>query len=267
MRKLLKNSKNLIGSLALASSLIFSGCNKQEENLERYLVEGGKKIEYSIPEVEKVENYFVPNSKDTLVLIRQYHPVLGGIGKLEQRLETNKVQKNIYKILEDSYNKGAIQNLYVEGITEKNISKVNEQLHKEKLYSKNSSLDKLNLSNSQQIKQLASASVFSINYNFPLEITESERIVNKAVKILKKKINKNKNLNSDKWIFTKREDFIIKNIAENNPEGKGNPFLLFGARHDFRDNLSKWNNKHSSKKYSLIVITPKGVNENYKQLN
>ena len=60
-----------------------------------------------------------------------------------------------------------------------------------------------------------------------------------------------------------REDQIIKNMAENFDElpfrMNSIRFLICGSKHDFRDNLKKWNKENPERKFNLIIYTPAGL--------
>lgn len=78
-----------------------------------------------------------------------------------------------------------------------------------------------------------------------------------------KKLNIEANKNAEKdenhpSMFEPREDFPIKTIAEyESPVVVG----VYGARHDFKNNIETWNKNNPDKKFSLIVITPKSYME------
>ena len=68
-------------------------------------------------------------------------------------------------------------------------------------------------------------------------------------------------LNSDVLLKSNlnREDFLLKKISKDHLQGNGYTVFVYGAAHDFRDNVTEWNERHPNSKYSLVVLTPKGI--------
>lgn len=61
--------------------------------------------------------------------------------------------------------------------------------------------------------------------------------------------------------YNGREDIVLELVAE----GKA-PFALtvYGAAHDFKDNINRWNALHPEMKFSLIEVDPEGIDQKQK---
>jgi hypothetical protein len=58
---------------------------------------------------------------------------------------------------------------------------------------------------------------------------------------------------NDPLIYKSREDYVLKLVSDAREDCS---VVVFGADHDFRDNVDQWNNEHPRDKFSLIVVTP-----------
>lgn len=60
-----------------------------------------------------------------------------------------------------------------------------------------------------------------------------------------------------------REDQILENVAENFEDlpfrMNSIRFLICGSKHDFKNNIEKWNEDNPEKKFNLVIHTPKGL--------
>jgi len=65
-----------------------------------------------------------------------------------------------------------------------------------------------------------------------------------------------KNPKDKLYTYEARENALLEIIDES---GKAFSIVVYGANHDFKDNIEKWNKKYPSKKFSLIEVTPKPV--------
>ena len=59
-------------------------------------------------------------------------------------------------------------------------------------------------------------------------------------------------------IYNPREDYVMKLVDD-----AREPYsvVVFGAKHDFRDNVERWNKEYPEDKFSLIVVTPAAYKE------
>jgi len=62
----------------------------------------------------------------------------------------------------------------------------------------------------------------------------------------------------EKVVMDDRENVALERIVQDFPQGNNSVILIYGASHDFRDNIAEWNRTHPNMKYSLRIISPKG---------
>lgn len=78
-----------------------------------------------------------------------------------------------------------------------------------------------------------------------------------AKKFIREQISQTKGV-YDEHIYDRREDFAIRQItSQMDQDGTRLNFLVYGADHEFKDNVEKWNEENPDKKIGLITLSPK----------
>jgi len=63
-----------------------------------------------------------------------------------------------------------------------------------------------------------------------------------------------RNPKNKKYVFDARENALLELVDE---QGDAFSIVLYGAKHDFKDNIYVWNQQNPNKKFSLIEVTAK----------
>ena len=247
--------RNTLTRIVLAGALTCGSfaCNKEVKSLDSFLVTDSAKVIFQedLPGAKKIEEYHMPGSEEILIFIRQYHHLPWGIGHPAERYKINKVQENIFEILEELYLNGNIKAFYVEGVTIEGENKINELAHKNK--GNNYSLMLLNATAPLELQMYGAASVMAIKHGLKLVAAENKELNEIASELV---------FLSPNHVLKDREDFLLDKIDDDDDlQGEDYTVFVYGAGHDFKDNVAEWNANHPDNKYSLVIITPKGIKE------
>lgn len=196
-----------------------------------------------IPGASSVEKHYVPGAKYCLVHIRQVHRARNDEAFLPK---IKSVQSDIYEILSFMIDKMGVKEVYAEGMTERTVD----------LYeSARDSRLRIIQSCFENGMEIPSGLEISEEYNAVKRLFNEGRINLKAAEDLA--INDQSYHDYDA-LFRGREHFALEVIAKNPVNLM--PVLVYGAKHDWLDNVADWNKLHPDEKFSLIVVTP----ESYK---
>ena len=245
---------------------------------------------------KSVVKYETPGAKHTLVHLGQTHYIdMGKELSLENIINTdirywnkikdiytniNNCQKDIYDILTELKEKQNISNVRSEGVMLRDLDNLdNKEALKEAYFSKLAELDetgyflesiKYSFSVMNRLKPYVEANkpapFYTMEktlkkYNKAKQDFERFRYIGGADILLamENKLNllpaetKKAYDNGD---MNAREDALLQIVSkENNPL----ELTVYGAKHNFKDNIEKWNKENPNNKYSLIEITPKNL--------
>ncbi len=247
MRKL---KKFLIGVLAAGTALGSYSCDnsvesealrqfqerqvqvQRTENLEEKVGEGNialREFPNEISGAKKIEKYENPESEYCLVHVRQVHPLFDG---KEVDDYTLKVQGDLNEILESL--SGNLKEVYCEGI-DRNLADYISKMANYKSFP-------------SELKELGEKyAPLGIALNRKIKLLPAESYeLNQKHRYLEGEESENAKMNP-------REDYLLELISQ-----RENPLAVtvYGAKHNWIDNIGKWNEQNPSKSFSLIEVTP-----------
>jgi hypothetical protein len=284
--------------LGLAAGLLFGGCQSayhvrnmgnpdSSSEMERLVYE----FPNFIPGAKRIEKYFFPDSRHTIVHIRQYHLDRGLKEDDLKRIE--KVQYNILTILYNLYARYNFDAIYCEGValrTEeiKNASaKLNylvkhpdrtdiidsEEFRRwipwfqdaiKKYYEHKGSFYAEHREERLRMRYAAAYAFCSDVGKVSIRATELPEENDKAVSLARLSDSGPIGailamlMGEKHYIYDVREDHaVLVTSVIKVPYS----FLIFGSSHDFYDNIVKWNKENPQWMASLIVITPEGIRD------
>ncbi|RMD45764.1 hypothetical protein D6829_01400 [Candidatus Pacearchaeota archaeon] len=218
-----------------------------------------------------VREFYVPDSKHLLVVVRQLHKfprvVENYISQLDTEekdkkirylrkryLDVNAAQRDILKILNEFFKRGWIDEVYSEGLGSERSKEYFKKLYSytmENLFLGESLSEEDRCSYTfvpgattmlgMQGKKISPAGSLELILESEVEILES---LAKNGRIPKISTN------------NRREDYVLRKICE---DKKDIAVVVYGADHDFLDNVINWNLKNPDEKFSLISITPEAL--------
>tara|TARA_Y100000034_G_scaffold100223_1_gene123436 strand:- start:763 stop:1515 length:753 start_codon:yes stop_codon:yes gene_type:complete len=218
----------------------------------------------------KINNQIKPEGK-TLLHIKQIHLPSFSDCNYKQFTEVKENQEDIYRILSNLVDKG-INEVCYEGIFEENKNLMNQSFELEKYvnnFSGNQYNSNITFSGSLSSKELIergyrdAVNRLGAEGKIKVKTTEDKEKFDNAVnsvyegleKVLEKPSDSNK---IGKGMYNamteEREDAVLNILSQY--KGPVLP-LVYGADHNFKDNIDKWNKKNSNKKFSLIEVIPR----------
>lgn len=303
MKKLTKLLLTGILALAgtFGGNYFLNSSNKENSQVQKEFITPANQSLRNFPEkingAGSIKKYETPGAKYTLIHLKQAHFVIDEQITLERILSEditilprirdaykniNNCQKDIYSILKELNENQQISDIRSEGITP-------EHSFKDKVFLREvyfSRLDDLN--KKRYFKENIESSFKIMNYlegyiksNKPAPNTTMEETLkdyNKA----KQEFEKFKYIPGSNFLLAIenklnilpaetsetydsgdniRENTLLKIISESN---NALELTVYGADHNFKDNIEEWNKKNPDKKYSLIEITPKNIYSNEK---
>lgn len=218
----------------------------------------------SMSELKKprYETFKVDNSSYTLVHVAQRHQKSLGKDSPKEKREVIQVQSEIYSILE-RFIKFGNTNIYHEGITvlfeDDHAAAI--QRGREKYTQADLLRDRKNI-----LYEHGAATLLALEGKVALRASE-DFVAHLDGKLLLSmprvayEIRTNAQQTFKEFIeqqmYTKREDSVLEIIDDKYcNETNSNHLLVYGASHDFKDNIERWNTLHPDKKFSLIKIIP-----------
>ncbi len=246
---------------------VSSGLEKSVRLKERF-----ESFPKEIPGAKRVDKYETPGAKYCLVHVRNIHPLVSGsfltqdqraIASLYDKLFSRKqVQEEIYQILSYLVDNYALREVYQEGITPDKETSINE------FFIKGSSWGHYLLSDPTE--DMGSVGRMTAEKRIWIKPAEKKRLT--ALELLgtfglpslqsgrlRLKIDGSR----FKKVLDEREGALLSMVSD----GQNIlPVTVYGAAHDWKNNIEEWNKKHSDKKASLIVVTPKSVDDDAENL-
>ncbi|MBU0957709.1 MAG: hypothetical protein KKF56_02760 [Nanoarchaeota archaeon] len=267
---------NLLRKLALGASLLVGavGCGRNEApkksgNLEAKVVATQKAPEVTesnrflrefpekIPGARSVKKYEVPGAKDCLVHIGQKHYVSLGGWEVEKDPDVKKVyqefiagvnrnQENVAKIIYHLHDRDKDLEILNEGYFKPLSRKKINRDYSLGIVHASRKLDEDKNVVLKKYPYLPGAELFaSLAGIAKLSPAEDEVIYERAKK------------GDKEAMYDGREDYVLKKAWE---DRKPYSYVVFGSKHDFKDNIDRWNSKKPDKKMSLIRVDPEEEN-------
>lgn len=227
-----------------------------------------------LPWIGKTEKHEVPGAKYCFIHIKQMHRVHGDTAKqIYEEIDDERarrsliantkykwqkidyIQKDIYFILNNLATDHNLKDVRAESFT-KQFSKP----ELEKLYGQESynillecypTLEEVMYNQKEFLYAPGAALLLGILGKINLLPGEDKKLNEIAAKNAEKDEN-------HPSIYDPRENFTLKTIAQYDiPAVIG----IYGAKHDFKNNIENWNQENPDKKFSWIVVTPKSLME------
>jgi hypothetical protein len=261
----------VVGAAALGAGYVSTKVNHQSEQIQPLVKEENPSnliFAGNLEGIAHVDEYPVAGSKYTLVHVRQIHPSQKEELSMVGRFVKYSLQTNLFESLESLYAEKPFEAFYPEGVRVEDEQKYNEGLESvaSRLHNKNKyTLDVLNATMDpfDEIEgaffQAPAVASFAIVHNLPWQASGNAKLNSRSTKELEKNPR-----STSREVYDDREDFVISQIANEYLNGT-HAVTVFGANHDFRNNIQEWNAKHPQNKFSLIVATPTRVAEDDKK--
>lgn len=170
--------------------------------------------------------------------------------------EVYTIQRDIYSILTSLRKKNGLTSVRAESV-ERNLSKedciefaaaINTELRDKGYLTEDEAMSKYILYPGAEFA-MGGAGLLEIKVGESVDLNEA------ALKALDFSAEFNPDAEE---IFNPREDYVLKLIAEGKESYSA---VVFGGKHNFRDNVEKWNREHPNDLFSLIVVTPSSYKE------
>lgn len=250
---------------------------------ERY----AREFPEQIPGAMKVEKRIVPGSSHCVVHVRQVHKndrsllevlddprinpeteagrkylaeVKASLELFEQRgkLVLEIVQGDIYDILVSLNDQGLMECVYVEGFTDDSMRKMKKQLDTAK-----------SLAAVQNITKYSGPLLMYYEKKGDIRGAEDADLNERANAYMDDLIMKAERaeISEADLLFKEDKGTVVFDDRENYVHDKGHRetkigiTTVYGADHDWTNNLYEWNEAHPNDRYSLIVISPTGLEE------
>ncbi len=281
----------LAGALSLSAGGIWV-YREHNKTLANKLLEG---FPEKIPGVIEVLKQGVRGAAKTLVHVRQKHLVDGIKEGSDEWKEINRVQNDVYKILDYLHSHNNVNLVYVEGLSpefmelvrgEKEITRLIDKSNHRSISEIESELQderKLGLSayfrfpddknalerykaelshlkkelEEEKPYQMARGAAEKLFYEGKISIVPAETLAGNVYGgLIADEVRGKREVNSEEYNFAVKQN--RENIALDIISRSQNPLdvIVFGGGHYFGDNINEWNGKHSNQKYSLIEVTP-----------
>src|SRR3989344_4089070 len=254
MTKITKKIKQGLVGLATAITILnpiraeepLGGLAKaiQESGIEFLDKSGVKLSPEKVPGAGVIEDYNVEGAKYQLVHIRQRHksPDEKEQNSEKDIRETVPCQKDIYQIILELNSRG-VKEVYLEGLFEENEKGVNDYLQ-----------DNIG----KEVKRLSEVVESSEYQKWYKEVEGKIRLIASENQFIRER--------GGDFEKKEREEYLLKKIVE---DSKKSPkqgtqriaVVVYGAGHEFLDNIQEWNKSHQDEKFSLKTITPAYINE------
>ena len=211
-----------------------------------------------LPGAGKIVKYPFNDAKHCLVHIKQIH-----LNEHENNIDKIKDpsvarnQRNIYTILKSLISIKRLNEVYSEGLTvdyKKGIENCK----------KGPGIENFLIDSDAQLALYASGKLELLVAENPEDFNGAAYILSEGLKAVKKgdkqkAIVLNEELNRYQ---EKRENYVLELMDK-----QKNPLnvCVYGAAHDWKNNISEWNSKHPNDKFSLIEVYPTGLSEEVKR--
>ena len=190
--------------------------------------------------IAKIETFRPENTNRYIIWIKQEHSLPGDnnyTGESERIQKTNDFQKGIYDILEHLRNSIGANVVYHESFTEKD--KETGALAR--------------LSDNPRYPYINGGAIkLAREGKIELRPAETEEMNQKAFMESYKLVTGEE----IKYVFDGRERIAIESIGKDNLKIA---VLVYGAAHEFKDDIERWNRENPNRKYNLIEIVPEGL--------
>lgn len=243
-----------------------------------------------LPGASSVKKHYAPGSNYCLVHIRQLH--LGIVETEESLKKTENVHEDIYQIIRYLNENNNVVDVYEEGVTGTNIDiirrihatyleqkqtleGVERQISLAKKMAEQNPGDKECLDHVKRFEDLyanlsellkkfpviSNDAVFRLYHEKKISIRPSEEEqVSADTSVLKTlciggKISKS----AERLVMMEEREYAALRMISK--DAGVMPVIVYGAGHDWRNNICEWNESNPDKRFSLIVITPKSYVE------
>jgi len=280
---------SLAGALGIGSYVASRPVRDKRYTLEQLTEANARLREFpeQIAGAKEIKKYETPRAKYTLAHVRQEHEVYddeletNGMSKRAKERVCN-VQKNIYLILDELVGREICDSVYPEGlypelneriqkiglgnvvkynnpILEDRISELNSRLNRGILYEGEEerlrkelgeTSDKLK-DEQEKYKFLAGAAYLMASEGkiklIPAETREGQNRAEAEILSTGR---------PGRDSYSLREDILLDIVSK---QSMPLALTVYGAGHDFKDNVERWNRENPDRKYSLIEITSEGL--------
>jgi|TARA_Y100000034_G_C6800337_1_gene358979 hypothetical protein len=262
--------KNFVCGAILAGAISNNSCinqnsleEKVDEKTKAELIFDDFPSAEQIEGTRKIDKYDVPGAEHLLIHLKQKHsPEENGILKLKNLGETylkdtmknvNDIQKDILKsilILKEDY---GFENFRGEGITEKNvIEDVKKHLGQTYAMLKRNGLNSDNFYEEYGCVP-GGYELLVYSKKIDLNFSEKQESLEKSLDYLGNSFLDETDWQNIENFQQERENSLLEIISESD---KPYSIVVYGAAHNFNDNIQRWNESFPSDKFSLIEMTP-----------
>lgn len=240
----------LIDLLRNAALVSLAGCatNQPEKDSEKFSC-----LYFSNSSHVRVTGHHgSPDSKKHLFHIRQMHFSLGG--NREDYTLTNSSQREIYHFLRDMKSQG-VDKLWVEGFDDSSFTSLQPS---DNYTSVMSYLMRTGLFTSDIASGSNDSFKFVPGADVLLGMTGEYRLMPAENFFLHQRAILSFNIGCDIYenVFRSREDCLVDRIANSDEH---HAFFIYGAGHNFIDNVALWNLRNPDKQMSITELTPRSL--------
>lgn len=260
----------------LAGASLLGGCDSAEnlahltpaEQISRQVDRAAvASFDGALPGMASVNEYPILDAKFTLVHIRQIHAGPMGTMPVGLRYSLRCCQEQILEALYAIEGERHIDALYPEGVSVETLDEYNHKLYQQRMRMsqggqdllKRYDIDILNAAAPIELQGKGASALFCIQTGARFNASSTIRAEKKLAAALAS------GHDDHPAVLGKREQLVLKRIVEDFPEGCATAVTVYGADHDFRDDVAQWNEAHPQQKFSLVVATPQAVLDLHKR--
>lgn len=230
---------------------VLTSCVSDSSNHSDYPIEKFSPIYFADSPYVKVTGYHgSPDSKKQLFHIKQMHFCMDGDRESYDLI--NSSQREIYHFLRDLKREG-VDEVWVEGLNDSKFECLD--------YTKNySNIMSILLRSGLFTKESASGNKDSFKFipgaDFLLGMTGEYKLIPAESFFLHERATLSMQIESEVYenVYKSREDYLVEKIIESD---KSQAFFIYGAGHNFIDNVALWNMRNPGKQVSITELTPK----------
>lgn len=238
-RQLLHGAAGMAASFGIKSAL-------SEETAESRVNEHLESIPRTLPHVSRYKELLTDDAHYGLVVIRQLHWDCNLTQDLLQRVAQS--QREIYDLICTLLTGKWIHTVHQEGLMVKGDPRPNPE------YDQHQTAYEQGFENVDRIVEFGAVAALECEGRLTVhggERTETYDASGPAVWM-------RPGQQRDKLLFEDREDALLQIIAL---EREKIACTVFGASHDFENNVQQWNHAHPQEKFSLLILTTNAVNQ------
>lgn len=227
----------------LAAAMAMASIDACAQDVRRSINKHLSGIPATTPHLDSSRSLLHENPRHGLIYIRQIHWAQGMDQRSAEAVE--RCQRQIKDMLEFLVDEGWSDDVYAEGRMAENEPPPDERY----AYYEDAEEQGIDV---DPIAERGGVQMVSTKKSFTIKGAERTAAYDRSGKVM----NDPPSAERDRALFEERENALLEIIAE---EGDDIATTVYGAAHDWENNVREWNKAHPDKAFSLITLTPREV--------